>query len=154
MKLTNEIKWYIRTRLDELVKPTCDTELAKLKKDVKECEKNLTAEVERLIAETADKFVNEHPETQGIKVVITSTCPLQIEFDATKLEVSEKFRKASVDRIKRIDRLEILAHLDAQNCKNAIELDKMLVKLASHNWNIVSSSVEPMESEECQNKGE
>lgn len=151
MKLTNEIKWYIRTRLDELVKPICDTELAKLKKDVQDCEVNLTAEVEKLIAETADKFVNEHPETQGIKVVITNTCPLQIEFDATKLEVSEKFRKASIDRIKRIDRLEILAHLDAQNCKDAIELDEMLIKLASHNW---STIIKPMESEEYQSKEE
>lgn len=139
MKLTNELKWYIRTRLEELVSPVHDAEFAKLRKDAKECEKKLTAEVEKLIAKTVDEFVKDHPEAQGIKAVFANTCPLQIEFDATGHELSDRLRKAEFARMKRIDRLETLAHLDVQNCKGAIELDEALVKLASHSWGVVPS---------------
>lgn len=132
MRLTNEVKDYIKKRVEQLVpEPIEKTHVEAFRSLLDETCLEIADKLNEVIALKIDELVAKHPELAGLqfKVARYGTCPICYEDERTKI-VTE-LREANIFRDCHIDNIIAMAQFDAQNCKDSIQLDERIVELSN-----------------------
>lgn len=134
MKVTREVKDYIRKRIDVLLPTPSQTEIMEeLKEEAKIVCMQLHNDFTKLVAQTLASFIDTHPDAVGLDFHI-----LTHHWDSKPCCISANFRDTAIskelDQARRVreqqrEQLEEIAIIDAVNCKTAADIDAMLIEL-------------------------
>ena len=130
MKLTNEVKEYIRKRLSTLIpEPVQKGILEDLLIELDEVCKKLDVDIKNMSTQAAAEFVELHPEMNGVEFQTSRCSEVCVCANVTQSELKREIIQATRLREEHIAMLEAMAHVDASNCKSSTELDERLVEL-------------------------
>lgn len=130
MKLTSEVKEYIRKRLSMLIsEPVQEGILEDLKTELDAVCKKLDTDIKNMLTRAAADFVELHPEMNGVELQASRYGEVCVGYNYGKSELYRELVQAKKLRDDYLDMLEAMAHIDASNCKSSTELDERLVEL-------------------------
>lgn len=132
MRLTNEVKDYIKKRVEQLVpKSIEEAHVETFRELLDEACLDIASKLDELICKKTDEMVTRFPDLMGLqfKVARYGTCPICYEDGHTKI-VTE-LREANILRDQYIENIIAMVQFDAQNCKDSVQLDERIVELAN-----------------------
>lgn len=132
MRLTIEIKQYIRDRLNVLVpEPYQKQMLVDLENEAHSLESEAAVQIQAVLDAVTEEFIKTHPVASGCEFEIYRVNPLQIKLYTHTCTLDSDLKEAQRQRNQLIEQLVAMAQIDATSCTNSIELDEVLVKLAN-----------------------
>lgn len=136
MKVTREVKDYIRKRVHQLtptpVQQVVKDELIELAEAFAE---ELGKTVDELVTNETLRFVTEHPDAEGCVFhtarTYYSSKPSQcsVYFDMSGSKLQTELNQANSIRQDTVENLIEIATIDAVNCATAMDIDAMIMSL-------------------------